>query len=171
MTSPLPLSRQEAALIVPTTAREPGNAAEANRFAASALTTQFGGCTITEASGAWRNDAGEVIREPVNVYTVAMEATEANAIRLDAIADIVGRIAAQECVYVRYASGDVALRDTAKLWRKPVSAPLAALRRHVSDAIASGDAQAIVGLPEGVTAIGLDNPAALHDTIRKAVGE
>ena len=115
----------EAKIIIPNTAKAPGDAARALQFALKACASTFGGYTATQAQGGWINDAGELIEEPVTVITVAcgpnagVDGDEA----LRWIALRVGRIAAQDCVYVQQPDGEVILYPTRELWDKEIVRP------------------------------------------------
>ena len=116
---------REAKIIVPNTAKAPGDAAQALSFALKACASTFGDYTATQAQGGWINDAGELIEEPVTVITVAcgpnagVDCDEA----LRWIALRVGRIAAQDCVYVQQPDGEVILYPTRELWDKEIVRP------------------------------------------------
>ena len=124
---------REAKIIVPNTAKAPGDAARALQFAIKACASTFGGYTATQAQGGWINDAGDLIEEPVTVITIAWEAnlaTNANGAlamtvneALRWIALRVGRIAAQDCVYVKQPDGEVILYPTRELWDKEIVRP------------------------------------------------
>lgn len=59
------------------------------------LCKRFGGCTEIDGFGSWINGDGELIAEPVTVYTVAGEDNE----QLRDIAQAYGRTAAQQAIY------------------------------------------------------------------------
>ena len=113
---------REAKIIVPNTAKAPGDAARALQFALKACASTFGGYTATQAQDGWINDAGDLIEEPVTVITVAghpnagVDMTINEALRWIALR--VGRIAAQDCVYVQQPDGEVILYPTRELWDK-----------------------------------------------------
>jgi len=117
---------------------------EALQFALDAVAGYFGGSTVTKGQGTWRDDTGKFILEPVNVIDIACPDTFKTETALRAIAHAVGKLAKQECVYVRWPSGRVELISTADPWRKP--AP-------------------------GIVEIPLNDPAALHNAVADAVGE
>lgn len=72
------------------------------------LVRAFGGFTMTEGLGAWRDEAtAKVYKEEVCVYSVAMEDTDENKREFKAIAAMIAADASQVCVFVVYASGDV----------------------------------------------------------------
>ena len=120
----------EAKIIVPNNAVYPGDAAHALSVALKACASTFKGYTATQGNGGWINDAGELIEEPVTVITIACEAnlaTNANGAvamtvneALRWIALRVGRIAAQDCVYVQQPDGEVILYPTRELWDRKV---------------------------------------------------
>ena len=117
----------EAKIIVPNTAQAPGDAARALQFALKACASTFKGYTATQAQRGWINDAGELIEEPVTVITVAcgpdagVGMTSNEALRWIALR--VGRIAAQDCVYVQQPDGEVILYPTRELWDKEIVRP------------------------------------------------
>jgi hypothetical protein len=75
-----------------------------------ACITWAGEVTITRGHGAWRNPQGEVITEPVAVYTVAIEETlDLPHPALTGAALYAGRQLNQECIYRRDAQGTVHL--------------------------------------------------------------
>ena len=118
---------REAKIIVPNTAKAPGDAARALQIALKACASTFKGYTTTLSYSGWINDAGKLIEKPVTVITVACEpilATNANGMTsneaLHWIALRVGRIAAQDCVYVQQPDGEVILYPTRELWDRKV---------------------------------------------------
>ena len=118
---------REAKIIIPNTAKAPGDAARALQFALKACASTFGGYTATQAQGGWINDAGELIEEPVTIITVACGDKAADGMTgneaLRWIALRVGRIAAQDCVYVQQPDGEVILYPTRELWDKEIVRP------------------------------------------------
>jgi len=106
----------EAKIICPKNAEAPGNARKALKDAIEAATNAFGGVTITEGYGSWKNDAGKVIAEPVAILTMACEDSPANRDAIDDIAIEIGATARQDCVYVKYPNGHVTLLQTDYLW-------------------------------------------------------
>lgn len=72
-----------------------------------ALIAAFGGVTVTDARGYWRNDDGRVVDEPVKVLTVAM----AHALwpTLQRMASEACVALGQEAIYVRFADGEVVI--------------------------------------------------------------
>lgn len=79
---------------------------------ARALCRNFGGATATATRGMWVSDDGKLYDEPGIAYDVAMDDTPANREIMRALAVAYGRRCGQEAMYVRYASGDVAILDT-----------------------------------------------------------
>lgn len=92
------------------------------------LIDAFGGCTVSEAFGSWRNADGVVMSEPVWQLVTAYEPDANNDATLHTLATNVGKLARQQAVYVRYASGDVEIIDTAH------NAPLALHSTQVQEA-------------------------------------
>lgn len=82
--------------------------------AEKALAKQFGGFTTTNGKGGWVAGNGDLQREPVWLITVAYDPSVLNDERLTSVARYIGSAGKQQAVYVRYASGDVAVLDTSK---------------------------------------------------------
>lgn len=101
---------QEAMIICP----RGNDVATAN--ATSALIDKFGGCTVGEAQGFWKDAAGKLVAEPVETLTSAFTSTWGSAEVLRGIAERYGAEAQQIVVYVRHASGAVEFIPTAHLW-------------------------------------------------------
>jgi hypothetical protein len=108
--------KTEAKLIIPNTAKSPGDAARALQVTCRDCAAAFGGYTVTQGDGGWMDPAGVLITEPVSILTVACENTIAAMDILDTIADNVGHWARQDCIYIVYPNGRVYIRDTAHLW-------------------------------------------------------
>ena len=89
---------REAKIIIPNTAKAPGDAAR-----------------------------GELIEEPVTVLTIAGHSNAGVGMTINEalrwIALRVGRIAAQDCVYVQQPDGEVILYPTRELWDKEIVRP------------------------------------------------
>ena len=129
----------EAKLIIPQSCKA------AMAYALPVIADLFGGSTVTEGSGSWKDGAGKLVIEPVSIITIACTDSLATMDHLDAIADDIGRLGKQDCVYIRYPNGRVYLRDTKDTWAT---------------------------LPAGIEVVSLDNPAALlHRPIAKTIGE
>ncbi|MGH2619839.1 MAG: hypothetical protein ACRDHG_04630 [Anaerolineales bacterium] len=67
----------------------------------------FGGFTRTDGLGGWIAPDKHVFREPVFVYALAMEDTDANLSELVALANYVKTTYSQQCVYVRKPDGAI----------------------------------------------------------------
>jgi hypothetical protein len=80
--------------------------------AALKLTQSFGGVTIRNAEGLWSDNAGKLYNEPVWELVTAYNPSHANNAVLRDLADTIGHEGKQKAVYVRYANGDVEVRDT-----------------------------------------------------------
>ena len=78
----------------------------------------FGGFTVTESRGAWR-DGDTVYVEPVGVYTCDSDADESGAV--ERIAETVAELLSQEAVYVTHAAPDGA-QTRAFVERAPIFA-------------------------------------------------
>ena len=76
------------------------------------LTQSFGGVTIREAQGLWADKSGALYGGPIWEIATAYEPSPDNDATLCNLADLVGREGNQLAVYVRYASGNVEVRDT-----------------------------------------------------------
>jgi hypothetical protein len=79
------------------------------------LANKFGGFTYADVHGAWVNEKGTLVYDTSRAYTVALEHTGYTTMTLRTLAIRYGQQAGQDCVYVRYASGDVELVDTNEL--------------------------------------------------------
>lgn len=105
---------REAMVICPMQDNEGTSLGEVRKAAVRMLVEAFGGCSVVPAEGAWRNDAdGSIVEEPVWQLIAACDGTNDCARKLDDVARFIGRAAKQWAVYVRYASGNVAILDTA----------------------------------------------------------
>lgn len=103
---------REGLIILPQQTNE-GESLDALRTATVAdLVDRFGGATVRNAVGSWRDDSGKLYQEPVWELVTAYEPTPDNDALLKAIAADVGRAANQLAVYLRYASGNVEILDT-----------------------------------------------------------
>lgn len=74
-----------------------------------ALCEAFGGFTMTYGIGGWVDVVGNVIRDNVCIYDVAMEQTRKNDSKLRYIAIEAGKALGQQSVYLRYSSGSTAI--------------------------------------------------------------
>lgn len=75
----------------------------------AALCGAFGGFTMTYGIGGWVDVVGNVIRDNVCIYDVAMEQTRKNDSKLRYIAIEAGKALGQQSVYLRYSSGSTAI--------------------------------------------------------------
>lgn len=75
--------------------------------AIDAITNVFGGATVSDGVGHWRDRTGSIVREIVHIVDVAYEPTEHNDRRLYDIAWKFGENADQMEVYLRYGNGHV----------------------------------------------------------------
>jgi hypothetical protein len=90
------------------------------------MTRDFEGVTITMGHRAWGNpDTGEVVQEPVAVYTTAIDPTKGYGAPFRKVVELVGRVLKQERVYVKYPDGKAEIVPTARLWQD-MPAPTAA---------------------------------------------
>lgn len=100
---------REAAIILPIRDTR-GNPTETyRRKFVEALILAFGGVTVTNAEGYWRSPSGQVVAEPVKIYTVAAPATGKSADTLQRLAAEACIALAQEAIYLRYHDGEVVL--------------------------------------------------------------
>ena len=105
---------KEAKIIVPapTSTMRPRAVArycETMRDIERGLVTAFGGFTATPSFGTWRDDSGELVSEPVTVFTVACEDQSKDHATLRRIALYIREKLEQDCVYVKYPNGTVTL--------------------------------------------------------------
>ena len=99
---------QEARIILPVLDNAGFELHNAHAFIENALVRHWGGCTIFEGKGIWKDDAsGTKYREAVYIYDVAMESNPIARDVLKAVAIHACRMASQECVYVRHANHEV----------------------------------------------------------------
>lgn len=76
---------------------------------ATTLTDRFGGCTISEAFGYWRDPAGQLIQEQVTTFTVAIPIpiTHSSKSFLRTFCRNLAHKYNQQAVYLRMPSGRV----------------------------------------------------------------
>ena len=108
---------REAMIICPKASNDGASLALVQRKAIGAMVDAFGGCTVADAFGHWRDDSGAVVSEPVWQLIAAADDTADNDAALREIARDIGSAGRQWCMYVRYPSGAVEFVDTAKLWQ------------------------------------------------------
>jgi hypothetical protein len=104
---------REGLLVIPQADNSGHSLSSLRDKAALKLTQSFGGVTIRNAEGLWSDQAGKLYREPVWELVTAYNPSHSNNAILRDLADNVGREGKQKAVYVRYANGDVEVRDTA----------------------------------------------------------
>lgn len=73
------------------------------------LLDAWGGFTVATATGGWRDASGLPVKERVRTYDIAMGDDPMNRPRLEALARWVVMHGKQECVYVRFPTGEVEL--------------------------------------------------------------
>ena len=88
------------------------------RGARDAMITAFNGCTVRYAEGYWRNDDGKLFMENVAELMAVCDDSATSRDALQAIANNIGYKLQQYAVYIRYASGEVELRNTAQFWQQ-----------------------------------------------------
>ena len=98
---------REACIILPIADNEGNGLDNVHSELKRDLCAWFGGCTVTKGDGAWLNSQGKLYQEPVAIYTVAMEPSEANRFKLWDLARRLATDARQQAIYVRYADGSV----------------------------------------------------------------
>ena len=79
------------------------------------LCQSFGGCTVTQGSGAWVDGEGNTITETVTIYDVAVEPTTLNGARVIQLAHNAASDLNQEAVYVRLPTGNVLILPVGSL--------------------------------------------------------
>lgn len=110
----------EARIIMPSNGR--GTPHSTNRRAHEVIEGQlaaaFGGYTVSTGNGGWIDNDGNLIRDAVRVYDVAINTREIEGAdaALCNIAVTAGRALNQQCVYVRMTNGQVILIDIPKEW-------------------------------------------------------
>lgn len=77
------------------------------RAARAECVEAFGGLTITKGEGFWKDSDGAVVREPVEVYTVAADGGYEYDHALHRIAYTAAQALEQKAVYVRGFDGNV----------------------------------------------------------------
>jgi len=87
----------EATVIVPTS-----NFSEYRQLLQARTVAAFGGMTVTTCYGYWADVHDEIIAEPVEVWTIAMEDTQRNTDYLYGIAEQIKRELGEEAVYVKF---------------------------------------------------------------------
>ena len=97
---------REAMIICPTCTNDGADMSLIQRKAVAMMVDAFGGCTVTEAYGHWRNDAGEIMSEPVwQLVSAAVNGASARSTLQD-IARYVCDAGRQYCVYARMPDGE-----------------------------------------------------------------
>lgn len=101
-------TRHEASIIAPKYFNDGVRTTEGARAAlASALVREFGGATVTEGNGLWRDPDGATKAEPVFVYTVAAEEDAAADRLLEALAQGLAIATDQQAIYLKDTHGQV----------------------------------------------------------------
>jgi hypothetical protein len=100
---------REGMFIIPKRDNNGNDLAEVVSSALSALTERFGGATVVEGRGVWRDETGKLYQEPVSTITTAYNPDPAADASFQSIAVSAAMQAAQHAVYVRTASGDVSI--------------------------------------------------------------
>lgn len=96
---------REASFIIPTVDKE-GFLSDSHVIdACGALVDAFGGVTKTYGTGYWRDDSGNLIKEPVAILTVAWEGEK--DITFGAIAAKCAADLDQDALYIKWPSGNV----------------------------------------------------------------
>jgi hypothetical protein len=98
-----------ASLILPVRDNDGADQTDTHFALRATLVDTFGGYTVASATGAWRDDTGRVHHDESCVYSIAMDATPDNRVKLESIARFYGHMAGQICVMVTHAAGDVAI--------------------------------------------------------------
>ena len=103
---------REALIILPKADNHGHDLTQVRNATLTRMIDAFGGCTVRDAQGYWV-DKGKLYNEPVTELVSAYAPTEFNDQTLREIATHAGHDAKQLAVYVRFASGEVELIDTA----------------------------------------------------------
>ncbi len=69
-----------------------------------AIVESFGGFTVSQTIGAWKAPSGQVIREPMARYIIAMDSNSPHGI-FELLANWIRKSCNQECVYMRLPNG------------------------------------------------------------------
>jgi hypothetical protein len=101
---------REARIILPNADNHGADLTDCHCALRSTLGATWGGFTAFRADGYWR-DGAAVMAEPVTVYIVAMPDTDSDRAKLESVAVFYGHMAAQACVYISHAAGDVVMVD------------------------------------------------------------
>lgn len=80
-----------------------------HKWLEAAIVRNFGGVTVTQGRGSWRDDTGRDVRENVAIYTFAHEATPVCCNVARSLAVSACDKAREECVYYRDHNGNVEL--------------------------------------------------------------
>lgn len=104
---------KEAKIILPTRDNHAAPLSDLHVNLRKELAETFGRYTARRAYGGWVNDSGALIEEQVHEYVVTYDC---HNVTLDAklieLATRYGKLAKQDAIYVRTASGRVAIIDT-----------------------------------------------------------
>lgn len=73
------------------------------------LIAKFGGVTITTGKGAWTNEHGDVVSEPVIIYDVAVPDNEASAATLTRLGYALKERTGEDAIYIRLPGGKVVI--------------------------------------------------------------
>ena len=96
-----------ATLVLPTHDNRGESVADVHAALRADIAKSFGGFTTYTGSGAWRNDSGVLVFDPVAVYLIAMDDTATNRDTLESLARFHGRAASQDCVFIVHVCGTV----------------------------------------------------------------
>ncbi|UDL89830.1 hypothetical protein LGH82_33155 [Mesorhizobium sp. PAMC28654] len=103
---------REALMIIPKADNHGHDLSNVRKATLTRMIDAFGGCTVRDAEGYWL-DNGKLYQEPVTELVSAYTPTDFNDATLREIATQAGHDAKQLAVYVRFASGEVELINTA----------------------------------------------------------
>lgn len=102
---------RETSFILPLTDNDGNGLAHVHAEVQEELLNAFGGFTMEDVQGVWRNDEGRRFVDASKRYTVAFDddPSRDNDYRFSLIAAQAGKRAKQECIYVRWSNGTVEL--------------------------------------------------------------
>lgn len=100
-----------ATIILPTTDNNgmPFGPKRAHEWLRNAIMGKFGGVTMTDVKGMWRNDEGTTFVDDSIKYEFACPDLPSTIITINEFARQAGEFAGQEAMFVQYPNGDIAI--------------------------------------------------------------